>query len=568
MHFTPSLSLAELAQQFWAFRCYEEPVLAIQAGERLADAALFRDGPHDYERRVNAAKAFLTQLNAIAESNLPSQDRATHQLLRRELEDIFAFNEVRAHERPVLFPFGPELNTVDFANTVALTTIEAAELYVERLCTIPAYFGDVIANLVDGHAFGLRYPRQVIASAVAAVGAHISGALDDLPWFSPFRRTVLVGKDIERLAQATREMISKKLVPALQAYAAFLEGPLSIGARDSISCADCPDGDQFYRVLVRHFTTTEMTPSELHQLGKSEVARLTAEMQDVAAEAGFKDSLQRYRHFLASDPQFIAVSKESLRERFEILSKRIDLKIPSLFGRVPRITYGVQTIPEEIAALLPPAYAQVNPADGSGPGVHWVTSLPHKAPSFMHIPLALHEAWPGHLMHMALMQELTELPAFRRFGGAVNGAWRYAVCLEGWALYAESLGIEMGLYDTPHLHYGRLDMEMWRAVRLVVDTGIHAKGWGRGQALEYMTTNLALPRTTTEAELDRYIGMPAQALAYHVGNLKFRELRHRAEQRLGKRFDIRAFHDVLMSAGPVTLPVLEQLVEDYLQTCS
>jgi len=560
-----SSALADLAQRFWAFRCDEEPYGAIQAGEKPTHAVLFREAPQDFERRFTAAGTFLRQLEAIPEASLTVQDWATHRLLRRELEDIRSFHQVRAHERPALFPMGPEFLAVDFGNTAALTTIEAAELYVDRLKTLPDYFKDVIANLSAGHAAGLRYPRQVLAGAAATVRAYTQGEIADLAWFSPFRRTALSGADLERVAQDARKLIASKLVPALRAYADFLEGPLAVGARDSVSCADAPQGEEFYRLQVRHYTTTELTPLELHELGQQEVSRLTREMQAVAAEAGFANNLQGYRAFLTTDRQFLAPSKEVLSEQFEILSKRIDLKIPAFFGKIPRITYGIQTIPEATAALLPPAYAQANPADCSSPGVHWVTSLPAKAPSFMHVPLALHEAWPGHLMHMALIQEMRDLPNFRRFGAVFGGAWRYSACLEGWALYCEGLGVDMGLYETPHQHYGRLDMEIWRALRLVVDTGLHTQGWTRTQAIEYMAAHQALPRMTIESEVDRYIGQPAQALAYQVGNRKFWELRRRAEQRLGRRFDLRTFHDQLMAAGPVTLPVLERLVEDYLE---
>jgi uncharacterized protein (DUF885 family) len=560
----PSQDLADLAQRFWVFRCHEEPLLAIQAGERTADAMLFREGPQDYERRFAAAGVFLSQLSSIPDTSLTAQDWATHQLLRRELEDIRSFHQVRAHERPPLFPFGPEASTIDFANTATLTTIEAAETYLSRLETIPDYFSDLIANLSSGYEAGLRYPRQVTAGAAATVRAYTQGKVEDLPWFSPFRRTSLCGEEIEGISRRARLVVALKLVPALRDYADFLEGPLSIQARVSVSCTDGPLGEEFYRILVRHFTTTELSPTEIHELGNAEVFRLTSEMQKTAADAGFAGDLCAYRAYLAKDPQFIAPSKEVLREQFEVLAKRIDWKIPALFGRIPRITYGVCSIPEAAAPFLPPAYAQVNPADCTGPGVHWVTSLPAKAPTFMHIPLSLHEAWPGHLMHMALMQEMKELPAFRRYGGAFNGAWRYAVSLEGWALYCEGLGAEMGLYETPHQQYGRLEMEIWRALRLVVDTGLHTRGWTRAQAIDYMAAHQALPRVTIESEVDRYIGLPAQALAYQIGNLKIWQLRRRAEGLLGHRFDVRAFHDSVMAVGPVTLPVLERLVEDYI----
>jgi uncharacterized protein (DUF885 family) len=551
-------ALRQLAQHFWEFQCHEFPLRAIQAGRKTSDSVLLREAPEDFERRFEAAGNFEHALDGIPERDLDAQDWATHRLLRRELDDLRDLYRVRAHQRPSLFPMGPDFVSSSFANTTVLTNLEGAELFVERLASLCGYWPQLVANLDAGYAGGLRYSQHHLKSAAASVRAAVKGEIDSLAWFSPFRRTALKGAKIDQLALRARQVIATGLLPAMMAYLEYLEGPLAKDARESLGCTDSPDGEEFYRVLMRHFTTTELSADPVYELGEREVARLEAEMRAAAAAAGFAD-LAGYRRFLNTDPQFIAPSKEALLEQIEVLSKRIDLKIPAFFGRIPRITYGVQQIPEAAAALLFPAYAQPSPADGSGPGVHWVTSIPAKLPSFMHVPIALHEAWPGHLMHLGLIQEMQDLPDFRRFG-----ALGYSACLEGWALYCEGLGVEMGLYRTPHQTYGRLDMEMWRACRLVVDTGLHTRNWTRDRAIAYMTANLALPAPTIESEVDRYIGMPAQALAYQIGVLKFRELRGRAEERLGERFEVRAFHDRLLAAGPVTLPVLERLMEGYL----
>jgi uncharacterized protein (DUF885 family) len=280
----------------------------------------------------------------------------------------------------------------------------------------------------------------------------------------------------------------------------------------------------------------------------------------VADEAGFAGNVPGYREFLSRDPQFVAPSRDALRETIEALCKRVDRRIPEFFSLIPRITYGVLSIPDAVSARMPPAYAQPGPADGSTAGIFWISGLPSKAPSYLHPALVVHEAWPGHLMHLALLNEQTDLPAFRR-----HGAVKYTACVEGWALYCEGLGVEMGLYTTPHEHYGRLEMEMWRAVRLVVDTGIHVRGWSREQAIAFMTEWLTLSAETIEAEVDRYAAMPGQALGYQIGNLKLRELRQRAEAQLGSRFRHRDFHTAVMNAGAVTLPVLDDLIDDWLQ---
>lgn len=556
---TPSVKLADLAERFWSFQCHEFPILGIQAGVATRDAVLMRESPSDHARRYAAAAEFLFELDGISIDRLTAQDRVTHRLLRREFDELRVFYELRAHQRPSLYPIGPEFLTTFFSNTVAISQVDGAQLYADRLATIPSFLSELIENLADGHAAGFRYPKRVLECASRAVRASLAGPDDALPWHGPFKRTTLTASAVDNAASRARLIVSEQIVPAFEAYAEFLEGPLAANARDSLSCTDSPDGEAFYRAWIRHHTTTDLTPQQIHDLGLAEVGRLTTEMEAVAAEAGYRGNLAGYRQHLASDPSCIAPSKEALREQIEVLSKRIDLKIPAFFGRIPRSTYGVQSITEEMSALLPPAYAQPNPADGSGPGVHWVTGLPHKAPSFMHVPLALHEAWPGHLMHLALIQEMDDLPAFRRYG-----ALHYGACLEGWALYCERLGIEMGLYQTPHQHYGRLDMEIWRALRLVVDTGLHSQGWTRERAIEFMSAHQAMPRATIESEVDRYISMPAQALAYQIGGLEFRRLRAQAERQLGERFDIRSFHDALMAAGPVTLPVLADVVDEHI----
>jgi uncharacterized protein (DUF885 family) len=448
-----------------------------------------------------------------------------------------------------------------WANSTSVGDAAAAALYVDRLAGLPGYLRDVQSNIEAGHARGYRYPRVVLQSAAANTRGILGAAPDASAWLSPFKRSPAAAQPAVR-AQAERALgvVSAALMPALQAWADFLEGLVARGARDSLSCVDGPAGAAYYRAWVGHFTSTTDDPDEVHTLGLAEVARLEHEIEAVARDAGYAGNVAGYRAFLASDPQFIAPSRDALRESIEALCKRVDRRIPEFFGLIPRITYGVQSIPDAVSARMPPAYAQPSPADGSSAGIFWISGLPSKAPSYLHPALVVHEAWPGHLMHMALMNEQAELPAFRRYG-----AVKYTACVEGWALYCETLGIEMGLYTTPHEHYGRLEMEMWRAVRLVVDTGIHAQGWSREQAVAYMAERLSLSRETIEGEVDRYAALPAQALGYQIGNLQLRELRRRAEAQLGTRFRHRDFHAAVMSAGAVTLPVLDDLVNDWLQ---
>ena len=554
-------ALAALAERYWAFECHELPLSAVLAGQTLHDAVLFRESAADHQRRDTDAGHLLTQAEQIDAGPLSAQERATLALIRRELAGLRAQHAVDSWQRPWLFPAGPHFTAMFWANSTSLGDDADAALYVDRLAGLPAYLCDVQSNIEAGHARGYRYPRVVLQSAAGNTRGILGAMPESSAWLSPFKRSPAAAQP-GVLAQAERALgvLRDALLPALQVWADFLDSLVERGARESLSCVDGPAGAAYYRTWVQHFTSTTADPEEVHALGLAEVARLERDIQVVAGDSGYAGDVPGYRAFLASDPQFIAPSRDALRESIEALCKRVDRRIPEFFGLIPRITYGVQSIPDAVSARMPPAYAQPSPADGTSAGIFWISGLPSKAPSYLHPALVVHEAWPGHLMHLALMNEQTELPAFRRYG-----AVKYTACVEGWALYCENLGIEMGLYTTPHEHYGRLEMEMWRAVRLVVDTGIHVRGWSREQAVAYMTEHLSLSRETIEGEVDRYTALPAQALGYQIGNLKFRELRRRAEATLGTRFRHRDFHAALMSAGAVTLPVLDDLVSDWLR---
>ncbi len=553
------LALVDLANRFWQFECHQWPLTAALAGEIQDDTVLFREAASDHDRRYVEAGHMLRELAGICSDDLSPPDRATYRLLRRELQGIRRYHDVDGHLRPSLFPAGIDFTTVFFANSTTIDDAATARRYLARLESIPGAIRDIQANLLAGHQRGIRYPRIVLDSAVANIEGLTQGPAQATAWYGPFQRWAAADDAGQLLGRQALAFISDTLRPELQAHAAFLRGPLASGALSGLACTEGPKGRDFYRMLVQHFTTIDIDPEAIHALGLREVERLQSEIEDVAAQAGFANDVTGYRRFLSTDPQFVAASKDALRADIERLCKRIDKCIPAFFGRIPRTTYGVESIPEAISAKVPGAYAQPNPADGSAPGIVWVSGIPAKCPSYLHVPLALHEGWPGHLMHIALMQEADTLPSFRR-----HGAIKYTAYIEGWALYCETLGVEMGLYETVHQHYGRLEMEQWRAVRLVVDTGIHWYGWSRETAIAYMEARLTLSRESIEGEVDRYVSMPAQALAYQIGNLKVRELRELAQRTLGPRFKHRRFHEAVMCAGAVTLPVLEDIIDDWL----
>lgn len=550
--------LADLAMRYWHFRCDEFPIEAIQAGVATDASVLIRHAPADFERRASVAQKMRRELATIDQAELKLDDRATAILLERELRMMIDTAAVRAHLRPSIYPLGPEFMLTYWAGTVAPASISDALLYVARLIGVPEAVEGVQASMRQGIAAGIAYPRLVVDRALDQVRGLLAVAPEASAFAAGANRIRSKNGRWSEIADEAIIAIKEEVYPAIARYAAFLEAEIRLVASDRVAAIDDVDGIAHYRHLALFNTTTDLPADEIHAFGLSEVTRIDAAMREVAAGAGAGD-LAEFRRRLKTDDSQFAESADALRQEIEVLSKRIDARIPELFGRIPRSTYGVQSIPEAISAAAPPAYAQPNPADNSAAGVHWISSHPMKVPRYMHVPLALHEAWPGHLMHLALIQEMEHLPDFRRFG-----AMSYSACLEGWALYCESLGEELGFYDTPEKRYGRLEMEMWRAVRLVVDTGLHTRGWTRDQALALFAEHLALPIDTVTAEVDRYIGLPGQALAYQLGNRTFRELRARAETAQGDHFVLRDFHDALMAAGPVTLPVLEMLIDAWI----
>jgi uncharacterized protein (DUF885 family) len=560
---SPADTLRQIAERFWTFVREECPVVALTAGQPCGDQ-LLKDAPADHERRADRAYHFLGELDELDASSLSTGDRATLLLLRHELELMRELVAAKGHLRPSLFPLGPEFVLSYVCNAIDISSGTDADAWLARLASVPRGLAGVQACLSEGQLAGIQQPRLVLEAALGNVRGMLACDPAASAFHGPVLRAAARLPDAGAILARSLEVVRDTVYPALARHAAFIETELLPRGRESLACTDAPQGREHYQMLIRRFATVDDSPESIHALGLAEVERLAAELRAVADAAGFPDDLAGFRNSLTQPDQF-AASADALRADIEVLSKRIEARLPAFFGRLPRITYGVQSIPEAMSARMPPAYAQPNPADRSAAGVHWVTSHPAKCPRYMHLPLALHEAWPGHLMHLALIQEQSDLPAFRRFG-----ALSYSACLEGWALYCERLGEDLGFYDTPQKRYGATEMEMWRAVRLVVDTGLHAKGWSRQQAIDFACRYMAMPRATLEAEIDRYIAMPGQALAYQIGNLKFRGLRRRAQDLLGEHFRLRDFHDALMACGAVTLPVLEMLMDAWIaaQRCS
>ncbi|MCI0432727.1 MAG: DUF885 domain-containing protein, partial [Gemmatimonadetes bacterium] len=559
---TIAATLAALTADYWEFHLREHPATALELDDRRYSRELFKESIADHARRDREAAVFLQRLETLPADDLRDQDALTYHLLERELCDAREHFAFRSHVRPMLFPDGPEGRLAHAIEKTTLASRTDAEDYLARLESIPDLFVAWMERLRVGVDAGYRLPDVLLPRICRTAESYLSPPVHKSVWYKPMTASAAhAGAPFERARADLKTLIVEKIQPAYRRWIDDLRTLFTSRCRSSVAISEEPDGVEYYRFLVRNHTTTSLEPRQIYEIGRGETARIRSEMEHVAGQAGFDGSLADFRSQLSSDPRFVSKSAEELRERVEVLAKRIERRIPEFFGRLPRMTYGVESIPEALAEQLPPAYAQPSPASGRMAGVFWVTSLPKACPSYLHVPLTLHEAWPGHLMHIALVQEMTSLPAFRRHGLA-----GYSAYIEGWALYCERLGHEFGLLTEPAAQYGRLEMEMWRAVRLVVDTGIHAMGWSRAQAIAYMAEHLTLPAATIEAEVDRYIGWPGQALAYKLGEIKVRELRERATHQLGTRFDLRAFHDRVIDCGPVTLDLLDQHVQSWLDS--
>ncbi|MEX2560973.1 MAG: DUF885 domain-containing protein, partial [Pirellulales bacterium] len=349
----------------------------------------------------------------------------------------------------------------------------------------------------------------------------------------------------------------QSVVPAYQRFLDFMRSEYVPAARGEVGASALPKGRDFYRHRVRQFTTLDLEPQQVHDVGLAEVARIKAEMHEVIRRSGFEGDFAAFVEFLRTDPRFYVDTPEQLMKEVAVVLKRMDGELPRLFQTLPRLSYGIREVPKFIAPSTTTAYYSPGAGDGSRAGFYYVNTYNLKSRPLYEIEaLSLHEAVPGHHLQIARQQELEGVPDFQRFAG-------FTAFVEGWALYAERLGLETGFYQDPYSDFGRLSYEMWRACRLVVDTGMHYLGWSREQAIQFMADNTALTRHNITTEVDRYIAWPGQALAYKIGELKIRELRGMAEERLGTRFDIREFHDVVLGSGAVPLEVLERIVTEY-----
>ncbi|WP_335990801.1 DUF885 domain-containing protein [Pseudoalteromonas sp. CH_XMU1449-3] len=512
------------------------------------------------EQKYKKNTELLAELDAIDRDKLSEENRINLTILRGQVQnsvDEYVFN---AHYMPLTSEYGFHSSLSFMISSSDYTKPQDYQLYLAKLQQIPRYFSQNIGWMRKGLEVGLTQPKAVLEGYQDSITAYIVDDATQSEFYKPFLNNTAGVSDSEfaALQKQAQTIIKEQVIPAYQGYLTFFNNEYQPGARTDIGISSTPNGKAFYENRAKYYTTTDMTPKEIHELGLQEVARIRAEMEKIIEKVGFEGSFADFVHFLRTDPQFYAKTPKDLLKEASYIAKKMDAQLPKLFHTLPRMPYGVAPVPESIAPKYTTGRYSGSRRDDQA-GYYWVNTYAlDKRPLYVLEALTLHEAVPGHHLQISLNAELESLPSYRR--NAYLSAFG-----EGWGLYSEFLGIEAGFYQDPYSDFGRLTYEMWRAARLVVDTGMHMYGWSRERAMKFMSENTALSLHNVKTETDRYISWPAQALSYKIGELTIKRLRHEAEQALGQDFDIREFHHQILRHGSVPMSVLEEQIQLYIK---
>ncbi len=551
----PTTRLHELFDREWEWRIKEFPELATSVGRHEYDDRLTTVAPEDLARRAEATKGFLTELKAIDTATLSPDDQTSAQVFRRQLETRLADLDLDDDEMPFNADSGFHSEFAQLPDSVPLGSVRDYDNYLSRLEAWPTIVMQRIALMRHGLERGFTVPKATLAGYEKTISAHVVEDPTKSVFWAPLAHlpATFPAPERERLLARGRAAVQR----AVSGYRTFLEfysNEYYPKARTTLGASEMPGGADYYQQQIRKYTTLDLSPEQIHRIGLAEVERIGQEMERVMKSTGFTGDMPAFLKFLRTDSRFYAKTPEELLMRAAWIAKRMDGKLPSLFGRLPRLPYTVQPVPDHLAPKYTSGRYVGAPYGGTQPGIYWVNTFMLESRPLYNLPaLTLHEAVPGHHLQGALSQEMENLPNFRRHS-------YISAYGEGWGLYSEWLGVEAGFYTDPYDDFGRLTYEMWRACRLVVDTGIHAMGWTRQQSIDYLASHTALPLHECETETDRYISWPGQALSYKLGEIQIKSLRRKAEQALGAKFDVRAFHDVVLGSGSVPLDLLEKNV--------
>lgn len=544
--------LNHLYQDYWEFILKENPTFATYLGDHRYDNWLEDVSAQAYDQRIEQFRNFLASLQSFKKP-ASGEDRLNYDLFKRELALRIEGTKYRPYLLSLTQQTGPHIDLPQLVTYHPFKTLQDYANYVSRLTQFRRVFDQTITNLKIGIEEKIVQPRSVVEKIIPQLQAQIVHSPDQSELHKPIEKlpSDISGEGAQRIAADVDEAILNYAIPAYSKFLNFVKEEYLPKSRAHPGIWSVPNGRAMYAYNIRLFTTAKLTPSQIHTLGKRELARIGREIEVILRKAGFKGSLQLFNETLRNDKSNFYTTGQDLLDRFKEILRQMDMKLSEFFGRLPEAKYDFREIERWRADAAPAAYYYAPPEDRSRPGYFYVnTYKPETRPKYMMEALAYHEAVPGHHLQISIQQELTTLPKFRRHGG-------YTAFVEGWALYAELLSKQMGFYKDLLADYGRLTAEAWRASRLVVDTGIHSLKWTRDQAIKFMKNNTASSEQDIVSEVDRYIAWPGQALAYKMGELKIRDLRAKAETRLKRRFDIRRFHDELLNDGALPLDILQ-----------
>ena len=514
-----------------------------------------------FKKRAQFCDSLIVELNTIDTASLTEDEKISSTLLKFVLNETVTKYQYKTHWNPILSDAGFHSSLT--YRVRPLTSKKAALNYLKLLKAIPTYIDQQAALIRKGLDAGMGQPLVIFKGYESTYEQHLTATAEENFYYSPFLQlpSPLSAEEKDSLRQAAKKVVLEDVIPSFQFVKNFFEKEYFPQTRKAIGVSTTPNGKAYYQSRIDYFTTLPLSPETIHQKGLDEVARIKKEMEKVVDQAGFKGSIQEFIAFLRTDPQFYAKTPEELLKHARNIAKKLDEQLPRYFKTLPRKPYGVAPVPDAIAPKYTGGRYVGSPLGSTDPGYYWVNTYNLSSRPLYVIPsLTAHEAVPGHHLQGALNQELPEsIPQFRR--NLYLSAYG-----EGWGLYTEFLVNEMGIYTTPYEHFGKLTYEMWRACRLVVDTGMHVFDWSRQEAVDFMAENTALSLHEINTEIDRYISWPGQALSYKIGEIKIRELRALAEKELGSQFDIREFHEQILEKGTVTLPLLEERIKKYIET--
>ncbi|MCB4435510.1 DUF885 domain-containing protein [Alteromonas sp. McT4-15] len=553
-------SLYQLLDEIWQYELSVSPLLASRQGHSEQAHSLPDISPSALATQHKQWQAFQKSLAQYDQDTISKDAYIALLMQQYRLANYVDEYTYRAYLVPINSEYGFHGAMASLPNLSTFKRVEDYNAYISRLNALLPYFEQQMAYMKQALKEGYTQPKVVLTGFEDSISSYLVDKVEDSGFYAPFTRFPKYFSEEEKtnLTNQGQRAIKERVLPAYQAFYDFMVEDYIPNARDDIAANTWPDGVAYYANRAKHYTTTDMSPQEIHNLGLAEVKRIRNEMQQIVDELAFEGDINDFIAFLREDPQFYATSAEELLKEASFIAKKMDAKLPSLFEYLPRTPYGVAPVPDSIA----PKYTTgryIHPSRDDQPGYYWVNTYAlDKRPLYALPALTLHEAVPGHHLQISLAAELEDLPMVRR--NTYISAFG-----EGWGLYSEFLGIEAGIYEDPYDNFGRLSYEMWRACRLVVDTGMHTMGWTRQQAVDYMMENTALSEHNVNTEIDRYISWPAQALSYKIGEIKIKALRKKAETALGENFDVRKFHRAVLENGSVPLFILEQHINTFIE---